>query len=95
MDWSVVGPTCALAALGFALVDRVRKNGKDEAASEARTIELSKRVDAIEVRVSRLDDDKASRAELAALADRLKDKITATVARFVLPHRDSDTPPER
>ena len=92
-EWAVVGPVCTAVALVVVVVDRVRKGARDEAVIEAKIAAIVRLLDETAERVKRLDEDKASRADLAAHGDRIRDRINGHVARLLLPGRDR-TPTE-
>ena len=94
MDWTIIGPICGALGVAFVLFDRVRRSGKEEAAKEADTADIRRRLDAIEAKLVRLDEDKVSRTELAALGDRIRDRVSGHVARLLLPGRIVGPPSE-
>jgi hypothetical protein len=93
-DWLVVGPVCTVLALVVVVVDRLRKGARDEAIIEARVAAIAKLLDETVEKVKRLDEDKASRADLAAHGDRIRDRVSGHVARLLLPGRTFGPPSE-
>ena len=93
-DWLIVGPVCTVVALVVVVADRLRKGARDEAIIEARVAAIVKLLDETVEKVKRLDEDKASRADLAAHGDRIRDRVSGHVARLLLPGRVLGPPSE-